>query len=227
RPRSRIAARCAPRATKTTSWPAWTRRAPKYPPAPPTPTTAMLTASSESEGEAAQAAVHLLEFGHVERHHLQTQRLHRPPRLRKAAGEEDASVDGDRVGHVRFVIGNHDRLVLRESGMGGEHGGGEESPSSEPRHPALEMQESGEGLQVDETYEVAFALQDRRELSSPLPVGARREADEVRVARRADVAAVDVPRRFDRRGDRGTRLDGGPERRDLSFAALGAGAHED
>src|SRR5581483_3082902 len=63
-PRSRMAARCGPRATSTVSTPACVRRAPRKPPVAPAPTIAIRIASAGAgEGGRHMAALHLAGGG--------------------------------------------------------------------------------------------------------------------------------------------------------------------
>ena len=178
----------------------------------------------EAQREAAQAAVHLLEFGHRQHDEPVTALAQVALQARESLGEEDPVVDEDAVGGVLLARRDADEVPAAEGRMRGEGVDDQERLSAEPGDAALQVQEALDPAEVDERRGVPVLREVSRELPRAVVVRARADADEEVVSRLADVAAVDRARRLDAAEsgeERGERL---LDRGRLALAARSARA---
>jgi photosystem II stability/assembly factor-like uncharacterized protein len=152
----------------------------------------------EPQRQAAQSAVHLLEFRHGERDRLGAQMLEGRERSGMLGRREDPVVHEDAVRGVGLRVVDREHSIARECTVSGECGDGDHAAVAHVREAALQVQDARHSSNIDGVGRDPKGGEERRELPRAFLVRALGQPDESVSIGLAHVASIQRPRVLDR-----------------------------
>src|SRR5262249_7266753 len=151
----------------------------------------MGSASFEQRAGASETRLGLLEFGNVDRRHVEAALLDAGAGARKRRRKDDGIAERQSVGGVRLLRSDIDPVIARELLCFEPGATGEQGVLSQKRDCRLQMQASKNWYRNDF---VAIQTQDGAELANTFLVAACRLADKQSATDAQDVAAFQFRR---------------------------------